>query len=240
MADVEAGMEASERQEQPMFSSARGSSSPGRRYWISASVLLHVLAVWLVVHRPSPTFIKVNQVRSGRNGTSVSIIYSPFDGYASDEHTASRSDSSLQSAKLPLNLPTRSKARSYAPQVPAKGNESTVAENSSSASPPAGKTSGTSLYGDLSESEIRPALPVYGPYPRASVTELPNHQEGNVIVEITIDEQGKIVQTKVLQSMGPDIDALVLHALTEWKFKPATRDGVPIASLQDVYFHFPT
>jgi TonB family protein len=233
-------MEVREYQEQPMFSSNAGRSSLGRRYWISASVLLHVLVLWLVVHRPSPTFIKVNQVREGRNGASVSIIYSPYDGFASAEHTVSQSDSSLQSAKLHLNQPAHSKARSYAPQVPAKGNASTVAENSSSASPPAGKTSGTSLYGDLSESEIRPALPVYGPYPRAGLAELPNRQEGNVIIEITIDEQGKIVQTKVLQSMGADIDALVLHALAEWRFKPATKDGVPIASLQDVYFHFPT
>jgi len=233
-------MEESQRQESPLFTSAPSPSSKGRRYWISASVLLHVLILWLVVHPPAPTFVKVKEVRAGRNGTTTSIIYSHYDGEASAERTVSRSDSSSQSAQLHLNSPARSKARSYAPQVPAEGNASQTAENSSSAAPPAGQTYGTSPDGELSGSEIRPALPVYGPYPKARLTELPNHQEGNVIVEIAIDEQGKIVQTKVLQSMGPNIDELVLRALADWRFKPATRDGVPIASLQDVYFHFPT
>jgi protein TonB len=87
---------------------------------------------------------------------------------------------------------------------------------------------------------IRPALPVYGPTPKAKLDELPAKQEGSVIVEINIDEQGKIVGTKVLQSLGPVIDQRVLEALSEWRFTPATRDGVAISSLQDVYFHFPS
>jgi len=42
----------------------------------------------------------------------------------------------------------------------------------------------------------------------------------------------------VVQSLGPAIDGKVLAALENWHFHPATRDGVPIASKQDVVYHF--
>jgi hypothetical protein len=42
----------------------------------------------------------------------------------------------------------------------------------------------------------------------------------------------------VVQSLGPAIDAKVLAALENWRFRPATRDGVPIPSKQDVVYHF--
>jgi hypothetical protein len=41
-----------------------------------------------------------------------------------------------------------------------------------------------------------------------------------------------------VQSLGPAIDAKVMAALENWRFRPATRDGVPIPSKQDVVYHF--
>ena len=63
--------------------------------------------------------------------------------------------------------------------------------------------------------------------------------EGDVVVEITIDETGTIVQKVVVQSLGPSIDARVLGALEKWHFTPASKNSVPIPSKQDVYYHFP-
>jgi TonB family protein len=63
--------------------------------------------------------------------------------------------------------------------------------------------------------------------------------EGDVIVEVTIDDQGIIVQKVVLHSLGPAIDDSVLAALEKWHFTPASKNGVPIPSKQDVYYHFP-
>jgi TonB family protein len=63
--------------------------------------------------------------------------------------------------------------------------------------------------------------------------------EGDVIVEVTIDGQGAIVQKVVLHSLGPVIDQKVLAALEKWQFSPASKNGVPIPSKQDVYYHFP-
>jgi TonB family protein len=80
-------------------------------------------------------------------------------------------------------------------------------------------------------------LPVATADPVVYPWELPD-SEGKVVVEITIDERGEIVQKTVLQSLGPRIDDKVLAALENWRFHPATRNGVAIPSKQDAVFPF--
>jgi TonB family protein len=103
-------------------------------------------------------------------------------------------------------------------------------------SPPAGTPYGSqgSAFGD----EVRPALPINAYEPVVDPNELPGHVEGSIVVEITIDDRGNIVQKTVLQSLGAAIDNKVLAALENWHFRPATRNGVAIPSKQDVYYHF--
>jgi protein TonB len=90
----------------------------------------------------------------------------------------------------------------------------------------------------LAGEEIRPALPAITSEPHVDSDDLRGVAEGNVVVEIVIDESGAIIRKSVVQSMGPAIDAKVLAALENWRFRPATRDGVPIPSKQDVVYHF--
>jgi TonB family protein len=86
--------------------------------------------------------------------------------------------------------------------------------------------------------EARPALPIVFPDPpRFS---LPQGITGDVIVEVTIDVEGKVAETKVLASLGEDIDGPVLAALRNWRFTPAMVNGVAVLSRQDVHFHFPS
>jgi TonB family protein len=110
------------------------------------------------------------------------------------------------------------------------------------AAPAPGRAAG-SPYGSLTEGpsagqEIRPALPITTSEPLVGLGDLQGIAEGNVVVEITIDESGNIVAKSVVQSMGAVLDAKVLGALENWHFRPATRDGVPIPSKQDVVYHF--
>jgi TonB family protein len=69
---------------------------------------------------------------------------------------------------------------------------------------------------------------------------LPQGITGDVIVEVTIDVEGKVAETKVLASLGEDIDGPVLAALRNWRFTPAMVNGVAVLSRQDVHFHFPS
>jgi len=71
-----------------------------------------------------------------------------------------------------------------------------------------------------------------------SLAGLPHGTRGDVIVEVTIDEQGKIVESQVAQSMGSTIDETVLATIQTWTFKPATKDGVPVPSQQELLFHY--
>ena len=89
-------------------------------------------------------------------------------------------------------------------------------------------------------SEIRPALPMVFPDPPVRRSEIPDGVVGSVIVEVTIDAQGKVVETRLLQGLGHGIEDKVIATLHNWRFRPATKDGVAIPSKQDVYFRFPS
>ena len=102
----------------------------------------------------------------------------------------------------------------------------------------AGSYNGSLLQGPGSSHETRIALPVIGPQPPISSSDLPMGNNGDVIVEITIDEQGNVVRTAVLKGIRNDLDQKVIATVLGWRFKPATQDGVPIPSQQDVHFHF--
>ena len=63
--------------------------------------------------------------------------------------------------------------------------------------------------------------------------------QGDVVVEVTIDDKGTVTETRVLQSLQQEIDQQVIATLKGWRFKPASVDGMAISSRQDVHFHFP-
>lgn len=52
---------------------------------------------------------------------------------------------------------------------------------------------------------------------------------GLFIAEAVIDEKGNVTRARTLKSSGPKIDAAALAALRQWKFKPATLNGKPVA-----------
>jgi protein TonB len=82
------------------------------------------------------------------------------------------------------------------------------------------------------------ALATFFPNPRPDLTQLPHGTRGDVIVDVVIDEQGRIVETQVAHSMGDAIDQSVLATIQTWTFKPATKDGVPVPSEQELLFHY--
>jgi hypothetical protein len=47
-------------------------------------------------------------------------------------------------------------------------------------------------------------------------------------IEVLIDETGKVQSTKVIASIHPVYDAMVIAATKTWRYDPATADGVPV------------
>jgi len=103
---------------------------------------------------------------------------------------------------------------------------------------PAGEMYGSLSYGTLSGPDVRAALPVVFPDPVIDASELAGIA-GDVVVEITIDDQGTVVEEILIRGLVPPVDQKVLAAIGRWRFRPATRNSVPVASKQDVYYHFP-
>lgn len=189
---------------------------------------LHFVLLGWLLHSPAPIFVAPSSVAKGESGGSLTRIYFGGDSGVSQERPKPR---------LTWQPPAKNtNAHRMAPPS-AKfevGNETASIRPSG---PAAGSPYGSLSYGTLTGPEIRPALPIVSPDPVFG-SDLVG-VEGDVIIEVTIDEQGTIVQKVVLHSLGPAVDDRVLAALEKWHFTPASKNGVPIPSKQDVYYHFP-
>ena len=53
--------------------------------------------------------------------------------------------------------------------------------------------------------------------------------EGTVVVEIVIGADGQVLHARVLRSI-PSLDAAALSAVRQWRFAPAMKNGVPVAT----------
>jgi len=104
----------------------------------------------------------------------------------------------------------------------------------------AGSPLGTMIDGPIAGHEVHIAYPVVYPDPPVARAELPRDLQGDVVIEVTIDSQGNVVETKIVQAIGHGIDEKIEATLRRWHYQPATLDGAPVASRDDVHFHFPS
>jgi TonB family protein len=104
----------------------------------------------------------------------------------------------------------------------------------------AGSPLGTMIDGPITGHEVHVAYPVVYPDPPVDRAELPRDLQGDVVIEVTIDSQGNVVETKIVQAIGHGIDEKIEATLRRWHYQPATLDGTPVASRHDVHFHFPS
>jgi TonB family protein len=183
--------------------------------WLLTSFLSHCVLLFLLLYR-APIFVKPSSVAWGLHGQSEHLIYFP------------RAVSEQKPDSKPPVL--RIKAERKVPKKPESMVESSRA----------GVPTGSLFQGPGAGTEARPALPIVFPDPEINPGQLPQGLQGDVIVEVTIDEQGSVTETRVLQSLERNIDEKVLTTLRGWRFKPATVDGMAISSRQDVHFHFPS
>jgi TonB family protein len=52
--------------------------------------------------------------------------------------------------------------------------------------------------------------------------------EGTVIVQAVIDEEGRVIDVKVLKSLPMGLDKAAVDAVSRWRFQPATLRGRPV------------
>ena len=90
----------------------------------------------------------------------------------------------------------------------------------------------------LGSGNVTVALATFFPTPKPDLTQLPYGTRGDVVVDVVIDEQGKIVDAQLAQALGHGVDEIVLATIQTWTFKPATKDGVAVPSQQELLFHY--
>ena len=52
--------------------------------------------------------------------------------------------------------------------------------------------------------------------------------EGEVVIEVMIDTKGRVTNTRVIKSV-PGLDKAAVDSLKKWRFRPALKNGIPIA-----------
>ena len=61
---------------------------------------------------------------------------------------------------------------------------------------------------------------------------------GVVLVQFVIDERGKPQNIQVTQGIGMGLDQKAVQAIRKWKFKPAEKDGKPVATIAHAQVNF--
>lgn len=96
------------------------------------------------------------------------------------------------------------------------------------------------FYGFSAEHYDLPAQTA-GKLPAIAAEELPPHFEQYVMVEVTIDTDGRVADVRVVGGeVAPAIQQRLLAAVREFKYTPARRDGTPIPSQLDIVVHIPS
>ena len=61
-----------------------------------------------------------------------------------------------------------------------------------------------------------------------------------MLLEFVVDEQGRAVDPKVVQSAGGLLDTACLEAIQTWRYEPAVTQGVKVKVAQRAKFTFQT
>jgi TonB family protein len=191
-----------------------------------------VLLLAIVLHHPRVIELTPARLAYGDGSHSYRVIYFPAGGEGS---------SSEAKLVLPRESPApQPRPRSSAPKPPADHQPVSADAEPAEHNSRAGSPLGTMIDGPITGHEVHVAYPVVYPDPPVARAELPRDLQGDVIVEVTIDSQGNVVETRILQAIGHGIDEKIMATLRQWHYQPATLDGVPVASRHDVHFHFPS
>jgi TonB family protein len=208
-----------------------------RAVGVSVAAHLAVLAV-LVFHSPRVIDLSPAWLAYGDGAHAYKLTYFP---------PGANNEKSPDAAKLlfPPRVSKPSPRRQSQPPKPAPEPQRVIAiadaeagDHSTRAGSPLGTM--TMIDGPITGHEVHVAYPVVYPDPPVARAELPRDLQGDVVIEVTIDSQGNVVETKIVQAIGHGIDEKIEATLRRWHYQPATLDGTPVASRHDVHFHFPS
>jgi periplasmic protein TonB len=192
------------------------------RRWASASTALH-LALLAALLYTRPLILTKVDMPGDRNGHIILLSYNPGSAVAPSS-----------------TLPSKPTAKPL-PPTPVKSHTLTAptpAQPAPPATTPSANTDANPGADGLGDGDIKIALELAHPYPKPDLSKLPSGTRGDVIVDIVIDKTGHIASFTLTHGLGHGIDETVLATIQQWNFQPATRNGQPVASEQELLFHY--
>ena len=188
--------------------------------WVLASVGLHVAVLALVLYHRAP-ILKATALPGNPNGQRLLLTYDPGAG--------SQSIASLQTHAQPPRPAHDTLPSLHVPSTP----PSTVSAPATSLT--ANDSSGNDALG---QGDIKIASLLVHPVPAPDLSKLPSGTRGDVVVDIVIDPEGHVAKFTMQRGLGHGIDETVLATIQQWTFQPATRNGIPVTSEQELLFHY--
>ena len=85
--------------------------------------------------------------------------------------------------------------------------------------------------------EVRPPIKIKDVPPVYPAIAQSARVQGDVVIEATIDEEGKVADAKVVKSV-PLLDQAALDAVQQWQYRPSLKNGVPTAVVMTVTVRF--
>ena len=183
------------------------------------SVVLHVSAVALLVLLAAKA-PRVQAVRmpGSASGKHLLLAYSVGGAPSEAESAVTKKVAAV----------TKTTAMSKPVPVPSAAESKPMAEQGS----------GTAGLSGLGDGNMTIAALKVSPRPQPDLSSLPHGHGGNVILNAVIDTHGAISELTLLQGLGETIDQQVMATVRGWSFAPATKDGQPVASEQEIVLHY--
>jgi periplasmic protein TonB len=72
-------------------------------------------------------------------------------------------------------------------------------------------------------------------YPKDAKKE---HITGPVVLDATVNEQGKVIEVKVTKSANPLLEASAIEAVKQWEFAPLKIKGKPVSFITSITINF--
>jgi protein TonB len=191
---------------------------------IVGSALLHLLLLVVLLHQRA-SWIAAIRLPGSEHGSNLLLTYSPGRAPIKTTAPSPRTEPRQATALTPLPTPLTPKLK-----------RSTTSPNSQS--PASAQPDSTAGADSLGSGNINIALASYFPPPKPDLSTLPRGTKGDVILDIVIDSTGKIADIKMTSGLGHGIDENVIATVQQWTFHPATKDGQPVASEQELHFHY--
>ena len=198
-----------------------------------ASLCLHLAVLAALTYHPAPAILKPTSSLHGDGGGGMTRTMLVAPG--ASVLTAPKKEDPKEEEDHRLALRRREKR-----QVAKAPMQEAAVPNQSLHPGMPGYILGSLNSGYVNDHDVKVALPVVAPDPPIVRSKLPDWIRGDVIVEVTISEQGEVTQTVVLSKVGFGLEDVIVQTLRQWHFTPAKVDGIAVASRQDVHFHFPS